>query len=119
VAAKGLIWVGLCAGADRQFVSRITPYMHERNVFGFYLMDDPDPRIGLAQCKPDSLRAEADWIHDHVPGALTFIVVMNLSTAGTPSFQHTYNPTKLTCRFIWDRSVSVPFRTQRMLQYDD
>ena len=93
VGVKGLIWVGLCAGADRQFVARITPYMHEKNVFGFYLMDDPDPRIGLAQCKPASLRAEADWIHDHVPGALTFIIVMNLSAAGTPSFQDTYNPT--------------------------
>jgi hypothetical protein len=93
MAAKGLIWVGLCAGADRQFVATITPYMHEKNVFGFYLMDDPDPRIGLGQCKPESLRAEADWIHDHVPGALTFIVVMNLSAAGAPSFQDTYNPT--------------------------
>jgi len=90
---KGLIWVGLCAGADRRFVATITPYMQEKNVFGFYLMDDPDPRIGRAQCRPDSLRAEADWIHDHVPGALTFIVLMNLSAAGAPSFQDTYNPT--------------------------
>jgi hypothetical protein len=93
VGVKGLIWVGLCAGVEGKFVATMAPYMQQRNVFGFYLMDDPDPRIGHAQCKPDSLRAEADWIHDHVPGALTFILVMNLSGAGTPSFQGTYNPT--------------------------
>jgi hypothetical protein len=64
----------------------------EKAIFGFYLMDDPDPRIGLVQCKPSSLRAEADWIHGHVRGAQTFIVLMSLSAADTPSFQDTYNP---------------------------
>jgi hypothetical protein len=93
VGVKGLIWVGLCAGADRKFVDVITPYIMEKAIFGFYLMDDPDPRFGIAQCKPESLRAEADWIHDHVPGALTFIVLMNLSAAGTPSFEDSYNLT--------------------------
>jgi len=55
-------------------------------------MDDPDPRFGINQCKPESLRAEADWIHDHVPGAQTFIVLMNLAANDTPSFHDTYNP---------------------------
>ena len=89
---KGLIWVGQCAGADRRFIATVAPYLHEPNVFGFYLMDDPDPRIGLAQCKAESLREEADWLHDHIPAALTFIVLMNMSDAGRPSFQDTYNP---------------------------
>jgi len=60
-------------------------------VFGFYLTDDPVPRIGLAQCKPSSLRAAPDWIHEHIPGTLTFIVLMNLSGAATPSFRDSYN----------------------------
>jgi len=89
---KALIWVGLCNGADRKFIAKVAPYLHQHNVFGFYLMDDPDPRSGNAQCKAESLRAEADWIHDHMPGALTFIVLMNMSDAGRPSFQGTYNP---------------------------
>jgi hypothetical protein len=89
---KGLIWVGLCSGADRKFLAAVRPYMGQAAVFGFYLMDDPDPRIGLAQCKPSSLRAEADWIHEHIPGTLTFIVLMNLSGAATPSFRGSYNP---------------------------
>jgi hypothetical protein len=43
---KGLIWVGLRAGVEEKFVATMAPYMQQRNVFGFYLMDDPDPRIG-------------------------------------------------------------------------
>jgi len=93
MGVTGLVWVGLCAGVDEQFVATMAPYVHQKNVFGFYLMDDPDPRMGVARCRPSSLRAEADWIHDHVRGALTFIVLMNLSAAGTPSFQDSYNPT--------------------------
>jgi hypothetical protein len=89
---KALIWVGLCTGVDRRFIDRVSPYLRQRTVFGFYLMDDPDPRIGPVQCQPTSLRAEADWIHAHFPGALTFIVLMNLSAPGTPSFQGSYNP---------------------------
>lgn len=90
---KGLIWVGLCTGASRKFTAAVKPYLGHKRVFGFYLMDDPDPRVGPARCKPGSLRAEADWIHVHIPGALTFIVLMNLSTrAATPAFQHSYNP---------------------------
>jgi hypothetical protein len=89
---KALIWIGLCAGANPKFIAEVRPYMRQKAIFGFYLMDDPDPRIGVAQCKPNSLRAEADWIHAHFAGALTFIVLMNLSASGTPSFQDSYNP---------------------------
>jgi hypothetical protein len=89
---KGLVWVGQCAGADARFIATITPYIGERDVFGFYLMDDPDPRTGPARCKPDDLAAESDWIHAHAPGTKTFIVAMNLAPASKPSFQGTYNP---------------------------
>lgn len=89
---QGLIWVGLCAGTNREFVARMRPYVGQKRVFGFYLMDDPDPRVGVAQCKPAGLRAEADWIHAHVPGALSFIVLMNLASPATPSYQDTYDP---------------------------
>lgn len=89
---KGLIWVGLCSGASRRFTALVRPYLGRRRVFGFYLMDDPDPRGGPSRCRPSSLRAEADWIHVHAPGALTFIVLMNLSTAARPSFRGSYDP---------------------------
>ncbi len=95
---KGLVWVGQCNGADQKFRDTIQPYIGNKKVFGFFLMDDPDPRGLLeagrltSQCTADNLKAESDWVHSHAPGATTFIVLMNLSTSKTPSFEHTYNP---------------------------
>jgi len=37
--------------------------------------------------------AESDWIHAHVPGAKTFIVMLNVNTTSTaPTYANTYNP---------------------------
>ena len=94
----GLVWVGQCNGADPAFVRTITPYVGKSRLFGFYLMDDPDPRWWAIVrgdphgCRPEKLKAQSDWIHVHVPGALTFIVAMNLGSAATPSFAGSYNP---------------------------
>jgi hypothetical protein len=95
---KALVWVGQCKGADDTFLTTVQPYIGNTKVFGFYLMDDPDPR-GIrksgrlsAPCTPENLKAESDWIHRHMPGARTFIVLMNLSSSKTPSFRNSYNP---------------------------
>ena len=61
-------------------------------------MDDPDPRSRLvgwrisATCTAENLKAESDWIHTNIPGAKTFITLMNLSSSRRPSFDNTYNP---------------------------
>src|ERR1700692_3114587 len=95
---KGLVWIGQCNGADENFRRAVQPYIGNSKVFGFFLMDDPDPRGILESgklsfpCTPDNLKAESDWVHSHVPGAMTFIVLMNLSSSKTPSFENTYNP---------------------------
>jgi hypothetical protein len=94
---KGLVWVGQCNGADERFQSTVQPYIGNPKIYGFFLMDDPDPRgvleAGpLSSCAPESLKAESDWIHDRMPDARTFIVLMNLSTSRTPSFENTYTP---------------------------
>lgn len=94
---KALVWVGQCNGADEHFIKTVTPFVGHPKVFGFFLMDDPDPRGMLEvgrppSCTPDDLKAESDWIHDRMPGARTFIVLMNLATSKAPSFEHTYNP---------------------------
>jgi hypothetical protein len=95
---KGLVWVGQCNGADEKFRRVVEPYIGNSKVFGFFLMDDPDPRDLLESgklsipCTPDNLKAESDWVHSHLPGAKTFIVLMNLSSSKTPSFENTYNP---------------------------
>jgi hypothetical protein len=89
----GLVWVGQCEGVDATFIKTVEPFIGKPKVFGFYLMDDPDPTGKYkSRCTPDNLKAESDWIHDHVPGAKTFIVLMKLSSSKAPSFVETYNP---------------------------
>jgi hypothetical protein len=95
---KGLAWVGQCHGVDAAFIKTVRPYIGNPRLFGFHLMDDPDPRSGLAvlrlfpTCAADNLKAESDWIHANAPGAKTFITLMSLSSSKRPSFHDTYNP---------------------------
>jgi hypothetical protein len=35
-------------------------------------------------------KSEADWIHVHVPGARSFIILMNLASSRSPSFNYVY-----------------------------
>lgn len=90
---KGLVWVGQCNGVDRTFLNTIRPYIGNAKLFGFYLMDDPDPTGKYRTlCRAENLTAESDWIHANVPGAKTFILLMTMSPSTTPSFAGTYNP---------------------------
>lgn len=90
---EGLVWIGQCEGVDANFLKAVGPFVGKPKVFGFFLMDDPDPTGKYkSPCTPENLKAESDWIHDHVPGARTFIVLMKLSSSKAPSFVNTYNP---------------------------
>jgi hypothetical protein len=90
---KGLVWIGRCGGVDAPFLKSVRPYVGNPNLFGFYLMDDPDPTGRYSPgCAADSLKAESDWIHVNVPAAKTFIVLMNTGSVRTPSFDGSYNP---------------------------
>jgi Putative Ig domain len=97
----GLVWVGLCNGVDSTFTATIQPFIGNSNgpfilnpkLFGFYLMDEPDPTGQYAPlCTATNLMAESNWIHAHLPGAKTFIVMMNLGTPTQPTYANTYNP---------------------------
>jgi hypothetical protein len=93
-----LVWVGLCHGVDDAFLRIVNAYARTPHLFGFYLMDDPDPRPAAPAvdpghaCPAANLRAEADWIHSHVPGARTVIVIMNLGDSAHPFFGNSYEP---------------------------
>ena len=66
----GLVWVGLCNGADSTFTATIQPFIGNPKLFGFYLMDEPDATGQYAPlCTAANLMAESNWIHAHVPGA--------------------------------------------------
>src|SRR5437870_9330578 len=90
---EGLVWLGLCNGADSSFISAVQPFIGNPKLFGFYLMDEPDPTGQWAPlCPPANLMDESDWIHANVPGAQTFIVMMNFNTSVAPTYANTYNP---------------------------
>jgi hypothetical protein len=90
---RALVWIGTCDGDDAAFRERVKPFAGNPKVFGYYLMDDPDPTgRWRAPCPPEKLRSEADWIRLHHPGAKTFIALMNLSSSEKPSFQQAYTP---------------------------
>src|SRR6185437_6865814 len=95
---KGLAWIGQCNGADTAFRDTVRPYIGNPRLFGFFLVDDPDPRrsdvrgVHPHACKAEDLKAESDWIHANFSSAKTFIVLMNLSSSRTPSFGGTYAP---------------------------
>lgn len=90
---RGLVWIGQCQGVNNRFISLLKPVLHHPKVFGFYLMDEPDPTGKWATaCSPARLKAESDWIHKNDPGAKTFVVLLNLSSSSHPSFRPTYTP---------------------------
>ena len=90
---KGLVWLGLCNGADSTFIDAVQPFIGNPKLFGFYLVDEPDPTGRWHPlCTAAHLMDESDWIHANVPGALTFIVMMNFDSSLTPTYANTYNP---------------------------
>lgn len=90
---KALVWVGQCNGADAAFVSTVQPYVGSSSVYGYYLMDEPDPTGQWGPlCPIANLKAESDWIHTHDPGKKTFIISMNMSSSSNPSYANTYKP---------------------------
>jgi hypothetical protein len=90
---KGLVWVGLCQGVDPTFTSTVAPFVGNAKVFGFYLMDDPDPTGKYhPTCAASHLKAESDWIHAHVPGTRTFILLLNLGSDTAPNYSGSYSP---------------------------
>jgi hypothetical protein len=72
----------------------VSPFIGNPKLYGFYLMDEPDPTGQYAPlCPAANLKAESDWIHANVPGAKTFIVMMNMGADTNPSYANSYNPT--------------------------
>src|SRR2546426_2364798 len=90
---KGLVWLGLCNGADANFINAVKPFIGNPKLFGFYLVDEPDPTGQWNPlCPAANLLAESDWIHANVPGAKTFIALMNFGSTKSPTYANTYNP---------------------------
>jgi hypothetical protein len=90
---KGLVYLGMVNGADATFQATVSSYAGDPNLYGFYLVDEPDPTGQWGTlATAANLKAESDWIHANLPGAKTFIVMMNMGTPEDPSYVNTYNP---------------------------
>jgi hypothetical protein len=79
---QGLVYLGTCAGATSSFDSTVDAFAGNSKLFGFYVVDEPD----ISSCPAANLKAEADWIHGHVPGAEVFMILENQSAASAPVF---------------------------------
>jgi hypothetical protein len=84
----GLVWLGYCGGADATFHARVAPFIGKARTFGFYMMDEPDP----STCLEANLKAECDWIHQHMPGVRTFALLENRGSSTSPTFANSYMP---------------------------
>lgn len=90
---KGLVWLDEANGATSSFIQKVTPFIGNPNLFGFFLVDEPDPTGKWGTyATAANLRAESDWIHTNLPGAKTFITMMNMGSSANPDFSNTYNP---------------------------
>jgi hypothetical protein len=84
----GLMWLGYCGGPTSTFRAMVSKAIGNPKIFGFYLMDEPDP----ATCPPANLKAESDWIHRYMPSAKTFALLGNRGPATSPTFANAYTP---------------------------
>jgi Ca2+-binding RTX toxin-like protein len=90
--SKGLVSLGENHGVTQSFIDKVTPFLNHSNVFGFYLVDEPDPtgRWGPLT-KASDLKAESDWIHARMPQAKTFITMMDMGSWSAPNYKGTWN----------------------------
>lgn len=90
---KGLVWLNEAEGVTSSFIDKVTPFIGNPKLFGFFLVDEPDPtgQWGTYATAAD-LKAESDYIHANVPGAKTFITTMNMGSSADPDFSNTFNP---------------------------
>ena len=90
---KGLIWLDEKSGATPGFIAKVKPFIGNPKLFGFRLCDEPDitGKYHSPAVSPTALKAEADWIKANVPGAVTFIMLMDMGSFEAPNFMNTFN----------------------------
>jgi hypothetical protein len=82
---KGMVFLGMTDGVTAAFKAAVDAVAGDPKLFGFYLSDEPDGSATTAA----NLMAEADYIAQNAPGAVSYMTEMNLSGELTPSFYYT------------------------------
>ncbi len=83
---KGLVWLGDTSGATSSFVSQVTPFINNPNVYGFYLADEPDPSSVAAA---NFEGRDGLGFTSTIRGAKVFMVEENSGTPTVPSYAFT------------------------------
>lgn len=76
--AMGIAQVGECNGVTESFKDRINSYARRDpggKILAYYIMDEPAPE----NCDPADLKAQANWVHENIPGSKTFGVLFGPS----------------------------------------
>ena len=91
---KGLIWLDESGGVTPRFIAKVKPFIGNPRLFGFRLCDEPDitGKYHPPAVSPAALKAEAEWIKANVPGAVTFVTLMDMGSFEAPGFMSTFNP---------------------------
>ena len=101
---KALVWIGTCDGATASFQSIIASSIGDAKVFGFYLMDDPNP----SSCSATNLKAESDWVHARRSGDLHLHHRAEPLQLQPPLLPGRLQPGQQRHRPVRPRSVPVP-----------
>lgn len=91
---KGLIWLNESSGVTPRFIAKVRPFIGNPRLFGFRLCDEPDitGKYHSPAVSPAALKAETEWIRANVPGAVTFVTLMDMGSFEAPAFMNTFNP---------------------------
>ncbi|TIY03328.1 MAG: calcium-binding protein, partial [Mesorhizobium sp.] len=69
---KAMVWLNEGEGVTQSFIDKVTPFLGNPKVYGFFLVDEPDPTGQYhTQVDAEDLKAESDWIHARMPDAKT------------------------------------------------
>jgi hypothetical protein len=82
---KGLVYLGMTDGVTPAFKAAVDQYIGNPKLYGFYVADQP------TTVPAANIKAESDYIHANVPGAITFMWIQNTSAPTTPVY-NLYNP---------------------------
>jgi len=74
----GLMWTGGPTGDTASFESMINATASDPKVWGYYLADDAQPGDAV------NLKAEVDYIHQHAPTKMSFVLPENMSGDTSP-----------------------------------
>ncbi len=82
---EGLVYLGMTDGVTPAFEAAVAQYVGNPKLYGFYVADQPTTAPAA------NIKAEADYIHAHLPGVKTFLWLQNTSSPQNPVY-NLYNP---------------------------